>query len=106
VVQLFQNLLANAIKFCPHRTPSIRVEGRRERGCAIVTVSDNGIGIDPAHYERIFQIFQRLHGRGEFAGTGVGLAVCKRIMERHGGTIELESKRDEGTTFRLEFPGA
>jgi PAS domain S-box-containing protein len=106
VVQLFQNLLANAIKFCPHRTPSIRVEGRRERGCAIVTVSDNGIGIDPAHYERIFQIFQRLHGRGDFAGTGVGLAVCKRIMERHGGTIELESKRDEGTTFRLEFPGA
>ncbi|MGK2924444.1 MAG: sensor histidine kinase [Lysobacterales bacterium] len=104
MIQLFQNLLANAIKFCPGKTPRILIAGRRDGDTAVVTVTDNGIGIEEAHYLRIFQIFQRLHGRGEYAGSGVGLAVCKRIMERHRGRIDVTSQPGEGTVFSLEFP--
>jgi PAS domain S-box-containing protein len=104
MIQLFQNLLANAIKFCPGKTPRIRIDGRRDGDTVVVTVTDNGIGIEAAHYQRIFQIFQRLHGRDEYPGSGVGLAVCRRIMERHGGRIDVESQAGEGTVFSLEFP--
>ena len=69
-------------------------------------VSDNGIGIDPAHYERVFQIFSRLQPRESYPGTGVGLAVCKQIMERHGGHIDIESVPGQGTTFKLYFSQA
>lgn len=103
VMQLFQNLVSNAIKFCRDRKPAIRIRSRQIAGRWVVDVEDNGIGIDPAHYERIFQIFQRLHGRDEFPGTGVGLAVCARIMERHGGGIEVESEPGRGSRFSLRF---
>jgi PAS domain S-box-containing protein len=102
MMQLFQNLLSNAIKFRRPVPVSIRISARRVGERWVVDVEDNGIGIDPAHFQRIFQIFQRLHGR-EFPGTGVGLAVCNRIMERHGGRMEVTSQLGEGSKFSLCF---
>ncbi|HLF31631.1 MAG TPA: ATP-binding protein, partial [Xanthomonadales bacterium] len=103
LMQLLQNLIANGIKFCRDRSPKMDISAYREDGHWRVRVSDNGIGIEPAHYGKIFQMFQRLHSREEFPGTGVGLAVCKRIMERHGGSIEVESLQGQGSTFTLIF---
>jgi signal transduction histidine kinase len=102
MMQLFQNLLSNAIKFRRPVPLSIRISSRRMAERWVVDVKDNGIGIDPAHFQRIFQIFQRVNGR-EFPGTGVGLAVCSRIMERHGGHMEVASQVGEGSTFSLYF---
>ena len=100
LMQVFQNLVANGLKYCPEdRTPRIRVTARIENGRAVFSVADNGIGIAAGDYERIFTIFQRLHGRGEYSGTGVGLAVCKRIVDRHGGRIWVDSTVGEGSTF-------
>jgi len=104
LMQLFQNLIANGIKFCAvQHQPKIIIDAHRDEQGWLVEVSDNGIGIEPAHYERIFQIFSRLHPRETYPGTGVGLAVCKQIMERHGGRIEVESVPGQGTTFKLFF---
>ena len=103
MMQLFQNLIANGIKFCRDHPPRIDVSAHKEDGHWQVRVSDNGIGIDPEHHARIFQMFHRLHGRNEFPGTGVGLTVCQRIMERHGGSIEVESLTGQGSTFTLIF---
>ncbi len=103
LMQLFQNLIANGIKFCRTHPSKIGISSQRENGHWVVEVSDNGIGIDPAHYQKIFQIFSRLHARESYPGTGVGLAICKQIMERHGGRIEVESQLGEGTTFKLCF---
>lgn len=103
LIQLFQNLIANGIKFCHLSPPKIDVRFYREAGDNVVQVSDNGAGIEPAHYGKIFQMFQRLHSRNDFPGTGVGLTVCQRIMERHGGTIEVESLVGQGSTFTLRF---
>jgi signal transduction histidine kinase len=106
VSQLFQNLIANGIKFCRDRRPEISVGAERHGAEWTFFVRDNGIGIDPQYADRIFLIFQRLHKREEFAGTGIGLAICKKIVERHGGRIWLESTPGQGTTFYFTFQTA
>jgi light-regulated signal transduction histidine kinase (bacteriophytochrome) len=99
LVQLFQNLIGNGIKFCGDRTPQVDVSARRDGDRWVFAVRDNGIGIERQYWEQIFVIFQRLHTRQKYAGTGIGLAVCKRIVERHGGKIWLDSQPGQGTTF-------
>ena len=102
--QLLQNLVANAIKFCGASPPRIRVSSFRMRSEWVVVVKDRGIGIDLEYHEQIFQIFKRLHSRQEYPGVGIGLAVCKRIVERHGGRIWLESTPGEGTSIFFTLP--
>jgi PAS domain S-box-containing protein len=98
--QLFQNLIGNALKFhAPDRAPRITIEAVRDGANWIFSVGDNGIGIDAQYSERIFQMFQRLHARDEYEGNGIGLAIAKKIVERHGGTIRFDSRVGEGTTF-------
>jgi len=104
VRQLFQNLIGNAIKFHGEQPPSIHVGAQRQDGRWVFSVRDNGIGIDPQYFERIFQIFQRLHTRKRYAGTGIGLAICKKIVERHGGAIWVESQPGQSTTFYFSIP--
>jgi len=104
MVQLFQNLLGNAIKFRAEEVPRIHVSARAEREEWVFAVRDNGIGIDPQFHERIFVLFQRLHGRDEYPGTGIGLTISKKIVERHGGRIWLESSAGAGTTFYFSVP--
>ena len=105
MTRLFQNLIANALKFHGEASPRVSVEARREGEMWRFTVSDNGIGIDPKYAERIFTVFQRLHTREEYAGMGIGLAVCKRIVERHGGVIGVESAGGgEGASFFFTLP--
>ena len=104
--QLLQNLIGNALKFCRGRSPRIEISSRRSEddGSWIVSVADNGIGIEKEYLERVFVIFQRLHSREDYAGTGIGLALCKRIVERHQGKIWVESVPGEGTTFSFSLP--
>lgn len=104
LVQLFQNTVGNALKFRGERPPRVHI-GAEERGESwVISVRDNGIGIDPQYQKRIFGIFERLHGRHDYPGTGIGLAICTRIIERHGGEIWVESEPGEGSTFNFTLP--
>lgn len=104
--QLLGNLISNAIKFRSPGAPQVHVDASREAGFWRISVSDNGIGIDPKYFDRIFMMFQRLHQRPEHAGTGIGLAVCKRVVERHGGHIGVDSVPGQGSTFHFTLPDA
>jgi len=99
LVQLMQNLVGNALKYHSDDPPVIRIQGNEVPGGWEYTVQDNGIGIDPMFFEKIFIIFQRLHNKSDFSGTGIGLAICKKIVERHGGRIWVESSPGRGSSF-------
>jgi light-regulated signal transduction histidine kinase (bacteriophytochrome) len=106
LVQLFQNLLGNAIKYRGEHAPRIRVAADLKDSEWVFSIADNGIGIDPKHHEQIFEVFRRLHTQDAFPGTGIGLAVCRRIVQRHGGRIWVESERGKGSTFLFTIPDA
>ncbi|MEX2158000.1 MAG: ATP-binding protein [Dehalococcoidia bacterium] len=106
LVQLFQNLIGNAMKFHGEEPPRVHISARQDGDEWVISVRDNGIGIESQYAERIFVMFQRLHGRGEFPGTGIGLAICKKIVERHGGRIWLESENGRGATFSFTLRAA
>ena len=101
MMQVFQNLIGNAIKFRGERPPEIHVGAQQEPGRWVFSIRDNGMGIESQYFERIFQIFQRLHTRKHYPGTGIGLAICKKIVERHGGAIWVESQPGHGSIFRF-----
>ena len=104
IVQLFQNLISNAIKYRSEKNPEIHISSNKLDNEYIFSVKDNGIGIDKKHLEQIFTIFQRLHTRGKYAGTGIGLAISEKIVQQHHGKIWAESKLGKGTTFYFTLP--
>jgi len=104
-VQLFQNLIGNAIKFRGSEPPHVHLSASRNGDRWTFSVRDNGIGIAPEYARRIFILFQRLHSREKYAGTGIGLAICQKIVERHGGDIWVESELGRGATFYFTLPG-
>jgi light-regulated signal transduction histidine kinase (bacteriophytochrome) len=111
LVQLFQNLVGNAIKYRNPGVPQIHISSAKSDSKSGETkwsfsVKDNGLGIESKYFEKIFGLFQRLHKREEFAGTGIGLAICKKIVERHGGSISIESQLGQGSTFRFALAGS
>lgn len=104
--RVFQNLVGNAVKFTGDRTPQVRIEAERDNGLGLwrFSVHDNGIGMNAEHTARIFEPFQRLHGEEDYPGTGIGLAVCQRIIDQHGGRIWVSSNRGEGSVFHFTLP--
>jgi PAS domain S-box-containing protein len=105
LIQLFQNLVGNAIKYNTTDVPQVHVAAVKSDARWMFTVRDNGLGIEEKYFDRIFGMFQRLHKREEFDGTGIGLAICKKIVERHGGTIAVESQPGNGSAFRFSLAG-
>jgi signal transduction histidine kinase len=106
MAQLFQNLIGNGIKYANQQPPRVHLSSEKKDGEWIVSVRDNGIGIDSKHHESVFEIFRRLHTQQEYPGTGIGLAVCRRIVQRHGGRIWVESEPGMGSTFCFTMPEA
>lgn len=107
LIRLLQNLVGNALKYRdPARPPKVRVEAETSGGWVTLSISDNGIGIDPDYHDKIFQVFQRLHARDEYEGTGIGLAICGKIVAAHGGRIWVESRAGEGATFKVTLRAA
>ena len=106
LIQLFLNLIGNGIKYCTSRKPVVRLTATKREHGWLITVSDNGIGIAEKHFDSIFQVFKRLHTQQEYPGTGIGLAVCRRVVEHHGGKIWVSSVPDAGSTFSFTFPEA
>jgi light-regulated signal transduction histidine kinase (bacteriophytochrome) len=106
IVQAFQNLIGNALKYRSGPQPEIRISAERSGDEWIISVADNGIGFDMAYAVRIFEMLQRLHSRDQYSGTGIGLAIVKRIVERHGGRIWAESEPGKGSTFFFTLTAA
>jgi light-regulated signal transduction histidine kinase (bacteriophytochrome) len=107
LVQIFQNLLGNALKFRAERPPHIHVSARRDGDSWLLSVADNGIGIEPQYFERIFGLGERLHSVAEYPGNGIGLATCEKIVQRHGGRIWAASPGpDQGSTFHFTLLAA
>lgn len=104
IMQLFQNLISNAIKFQSDEIPNINISAEQKNNIWEFSVKDNGIGIEPEFFDRIFKIFQRLHTREEYPGSGIGLAICKRIVQMHGGKIWVDSEIGKGSTFYFTIP--
>ena len=104
MAQVFQNLVGNAIKFHGEEPPVISVQAEKAGQQWLFSVSDNGIGIAPEYAENIFVVFQRLHGRTEYPGNGIGLAICKKIVQHYGGAIWVESQAGDGSTFHFTLP--
>lgn len=102
--QLFQNLVSNALKYNENESPRVEIAAEQRNNHWEFTITDNGIGIDPDHADRIFEVFNRLHNDEEYSGTGIGLALCQKIVEHHGGDIWVESERGEGSTFYFTIP--
>lgn len=102
--QVFQNLIANGLKFRADRPPHVHISAQRRETDWLFSVADNGIGIDPQYFDRIFIIFQRLHGPKDYTGSGIGLSICKKIVERHGGKIWVDSEYGKGSTFYFTIP--
>ena len=104
LAQVFQNLIINGIKFHSEEAPQICISAEKKESEWVFSVQDNGIGIDPQYSNKIFEVFKRLHKKEEYPGTGIGLAVCKKIVERHGGRIWVESELGKGSTFYFTLP--
>jgi light-regulated signal transduction histidine kinase (bacteriophytochrome) len=104
MIQLFQNLISNSIKYNDQPCPTIHISAKKQNNDWIFKIADNGIGIDPKQGDWIFKVFQRLHSPDEYEGTGIGLAIVKRIVERHGGRIWYESQPGEGSNFYFNIP--
>jgi signal transduction histidine kinase len=103
LTQLYQNLISNAIKFCDNGPPRIRITAEQADGCWVFGVADRGIGIKPEYVDQIFRPFQRLHSPGEYDGSGIGLAICRKAVERHGGEIWVESEPERGSHFKFRL---
>lgn len=106
LIQLFQNLIGNALKYRGDKPPLVGISAVRENSAWSFSVQDNGIGIDPQYKEQIFGLFKRLHTAADYSGTGIGLAICQKIVERYGGKIWVESTQGEGATFHFTIPDA
>lgn len=104
LLQLLQNLIGNGLKYCNSETPQVHVAARSEPEEWIVSVRDNGIGIEEKHFDRIFEIFSRLHNQREYSGTGIGLAICRRVIQQHNGRLWVDSQPNAGSTFHFSLP--